>query len=222
MHIKIQDYLKVAHFLSEVLDSSYHVTLKDMEHPHEPIFSSQAPPAEESVDLLAFKLIHTKAYLQKDAITNYQVPNHYPLRTSTLFIKDEANQLLGMLSIHCDNSGYHHLAKTLLDLHQPHNHPLEMEQANATSMQTNANLIQEIITQSLQAKGIDTESISPQMRIKSLLQLSFDEKIAIMQAMQEQGIFLIKGSVGQVAQALHCSTPSVYRYLHKIKTVSNL
>ena len=47
--------------------------------------------------------------------------------------------------------------------------------------------------------------------------LTPDERIQIIASLETGGIFLLKGAVKDVADALHCSQASVYRYLSQIK-----
>ena len=47
--------------------------------------------------------------------------------------------------------------------------------------------------------------------------LTSDERLQIITALEESGIFLLKGSVKDVAVGLRCSQASVYRYLAQIK-----
>ena len=47
--------------------------------------------------------------------------------------------------------------------------------------------------------------------------LTSDERLRIIAALDEGGIFLFKGAVKDVAAELHCSQASVYRYLSQIR-----
>ena len=47
--------------------------------------------------------------------------------------------------------------------------------------------------------------------------LTPDERMQIIASLENGGIFLLKGAVKDVADALHCSQASVYRYLSQIK-----
>ena len=47
--------------------------------------------------------------------------------------------------------------------------------------------------------------------------LTPDERMQIIASLESGGIFLLKGAVKDVADALHCSQASVYRYLSQIK-----
>ena len=46
--------------------------------------------------------------------------------------------------------------------------------------------------------------------------LTQDEKMEIMDILNRKGVFLLKGSVSHVAQTLHSSEASIYRYLGKL------
>ena len=46
--------------------------------------------------------------------------------------------------------------------------------------------------------------------------LTQEEKMEIMDILNRKGVFLLKGSVSHVAQALHSSEASIYRYLGKL------
>ena len=47
--------------------------------------------------------------------------------------------------------------------------------------------------------------------------LTSEERLQIISALDENGIFLLKGAVKDVATGLKCSQASVYRYLSQLK-----
>ena len=47
--------------------------------------------------------------------------------------------------------------------------------------------------------------------------LTQDEKMHVVAQLDSQGVFLLKGAVRDVAERLHCSQASVYRYLTRIR-----
>ena len=61
------------------------------------------------------------------------------------------------------------------------------------------------ITQELQRLGVTADRLTP------------DERLCIISSLAEDGIFLLKGAVKDVAAALHCSQASVYRYLSQVR-----
>ncbi|KEY44955.1 hypothetical protein DQ02_23880 [Citrobacter amalonaticus] len=48
--------------------------------------------------------------------------------------------------------------------------------------------------------------------------MSGDEKIQVLQELDQKGLFSIRGSVGRVASALETSEPTIYRYLKQIRS----
>ncbi|RKO19478.1 hypothetical protein D7Z96_20445 [Pseudarthrobacter phenanthrenivorans] len=44
-----------------------------------------------------------------------------------------------------------------------------------------------------------------------------DEKIAAVRELERAGVFLLKGAVAQVAEDLHVSEPTVYRYVKQVR-----
>ena len=52
--------------------------------------------------------------------------------------------------------------------------------------------------------------------------LTQDEKMEIMDILNRKGVFLLKGSVSYVAKELHSSEASIYRYLGKLNSKSEL
>ncbi len=46
--------------------------------------------------------------------------------------------------------------------------------------------------------------------------LSLDEKLEIIKTLNERGVFLMKGSVNEVAKELNCSEVTIYRYIREL------
>lgn len=55
------------------------------------------------------------------------------------------------------------------------------------------------------AQGQDPQRMTP------------DEKIAAVRELERAGMFLLKGAVTQVAEALYVSEPTVYRYVKQVR-----
>ncbi|WP_314104086.1 helix-turn-helix transcriptional regulator [uncultured Frigoribacterium sp.] len=55
------------------------------------------------------------------------------------------------------------------------------------------------------AQGVEPHRMTP------------DEKVAAVRELERAGVFLLKGAVAQVADALHVSEPTVYRYVKQVR-----
>ena len=82
--------------------------------------------------------------------------------------------------------------------------PTEESDSIGTSMEEVADLI---------LKKITKENSIP------LDRLTKDEKINVVKALDDKGIFMLKGSVPYVAKLLYSSEATIYRYLNDLKEV---
>lgn len=125
-HSILQHYIKLTEFLGRTLGPDYEIVLHSLEDKEKSIIaiannhvSGQelgAPLASEILQIIADKSYH-----------NYSYRTHYmgvsalgkKLRSSTLFIENTSEELIGLLSINFDDSKYVDLAKQLIGLCHP-------------------------------------------------------------------------------------------------------
>jgi len=152
---------------------------------------------------LGLKLLKEAAYDKQDFLLNYpsETNDGKPLRSSTFFIKDSDGRLIGMLCINIDlaaplaarkfidsfimGCGFEaaeaDCAKSMPDL-QPAG---ECRSAPESFSSTIEELICTTIKNVIENLNIPPERLSP------------EEKIHIVQQLNEKGVFLIKGSVSE-------------------------
>ena len=158
------------------------------------------------------ELLEKKAYLNQNAVVNYlsRTANGEKLRSSTYFIKDENNELIGMLCVNIllspDGAVVKDLADKLMNVLLTNNLP-----ANSAAAE------EEKVVESLQSsieKVVDSavEKIISQYDMP-VERMSSDEKTAIVQNLNANGIFKIKGAITKVASKLQTSESTIYRYL---------
>lgn len=119
-----------------------------------------------------------------------------------MFIKD-GSELVGMLCINFDSAKYSRMAQELLALCGAHQEPgptLGVE--NFVSSLPDA--VQAAIT------DVTGSALPPD-------RLTMDEKVRIVEDLQQAGIFYMKGAVSEVAAQLGSSEATIYRYLSKLK-----
>ena len=142
------------------------------------------------------------------------------LRSSTMFIKHNS-KLVGMLCINFDDSRYLAASENVLRLCHPdifiddHIAPQQAEpgdpfpRAVPATTESFHNSIDAVagdaVGRELIRLGVTADRLTP------------DERMQIIASLENGGIFLLKGAVKDVADALHCSQASVYRYLSQIK-----
>ena len=201
MDARLEPYRTLVSFLGEALGPDYEVVLHDLtseEGTIAAIVNNNISGRTEGAPLsnMALRFIHGKVYEKQPYVAGYQGASQAKgrLRSSTMFIKD-GSELIGMLCINFDAAKYSRMAQELLALCGAHQEP-------------GPTLGVENFVSSLpDAAG----SALPPDR------LTMDEKIRIVEDLQQAGIFYMKGAVSEVAAQLGSSEATVYRYLSKLK-----
>jgi predicted transcriptional regulator YheO len=207
MHPLLAEYRVLVAFLGKALGAQYEVVLHDLTLESPAIVAiannhSGRTPGAPLTDL-ALRFVAGKVYEQQDYEVNYRGVSKAGavLRSSTMFIKDEAGQLIGMLCLNYDTSAYLGLAQQLAALFQmqpPADEApvLPALQGGNASIETFSESIGDVV-QSVLRGVLEDGSIPPD-------RLTQEEKLAVVEALSQKGIFLLKGSVSEVARLL-CS-----------------
>ena len=225
----LQHYMKLTEFLGQALGPDYEVALHDLTDKNRSIIAianNHVSGREVGAPLtnVALQILMDKSYETQDYRLHYcgVSAEGKALRSSTLFIKQNG-KLIGMLCINFDDSRYQSLSKNILHLchpdsfveenfqfSEPHTdsaaaaapvpaHPIESFHNSIDAVAGDA------VGRELTRLGVTADRLTP------------DERIQIIASLEAGGIFLLKGAVKDVADALHCSQASVYRYLSQIK-----
>lgn len=138
-------------------------------------------------------------------IVNYKTKslNGHILKSSTMFIKDEKNEIIGCMCINIDISQFVVAQNALRELVQT---DMDVELTVDDSISNNVNnVLTNIVTQILEATG------------KPVAYMNKEEKVNIVKNLNEQGAFLIKGAIDYVAKILCVSRYTIYNYLDEIR-----
>ncbi|MDY3618244.1 helix-turn-helix transcriptional regulator [Agathobaculum sp.] len=221
----LQHYVKLTEFLGHALGPDYEVALHDLTDKNRSIIAianNHVSGREVGAPLtnVALQILMDKSYEKNDYRLHYcgVSASGKTLRSSTLFIKQNG-KLIGMLCINFDDSRYQAVGEEILKLCHPDTFvdtavkrsirgPFT-EQVPAPSTESFHNSIDAVagdaVARALAALGVTADRLTP------------DERIQIITQLETGGIFLLKGAVKDVAEALHCSQASVYRYLSQVK-----
>jgi predicted transcriptional regulator YheO len=140
-----------------------------------------------------------------DHIINYQnkSSNGKILKSSTMLIRDEKDQVIGCLCINIDVSEFM-IARRVLEemttIETPED-PLATDPGSSNV----SDVLQHLMTETLDSSG------------KPVAYMNKEEKVAIVRQLDEQGAFLIKGAIDAVAKVLCVSRYTIYNYLDEIR-----
>lgn len=228
-------FIKLTHFLGQVLGKSYEVVFHIISKKGSYIAAIEnshisGRTIDSPLTAFASKLLQEKAYLKKDFLCHYkaQTKENKLLNGSTFFIK-KGEKLVGILCINHDTSeiqkavhkiieienlsGFGEITASLMsDSGESSGFGESPQPQNAQiSIENLSHNIEDILAQSIDLNYL-----------QSGFTLSATQKNDIIKNLYQKGIFNIKGSLYIVAKLLKISEPSVYRYLNKLKKDENL
>ena len=220
----LQHYVKLTEFLGLALGPDYEVALHDLTDKNRSIIAianNHVSGREIGAPLtnVALSTLMDKSYETQDYRLHYHgvSVNGKALRSNTMYIKQNG-RLIGMLCINFDDSRYRAVSEQLLSLCHPD--PFVDEMAPLVAEPEKAPAVrptQEKFRNSTEAVAVDAITKELERMGVAADRLTSEERLHIIGALDEEGIFLFKGAVKDVAAELHCSQASVYRYLSQIR-----
>ena len=209
----IKKFISIADFLSEVLGQNTEIILHDLtnyEHSVVHIINGHISNRKIGDPITDFVLdfISTESKGNKQFICKYNsTAKGKLLYSSTYFIRDENDVIVGALGL---NSDYDEVKKSLSFLTS-----LLPNHIDDKTMSLN-NIKENLSSDSQELTLNKIDSIIAQFDISSQ-RVNKEEKTQIITALNDCGIFNLRGSVQEVAKKLQMSEPSVYRYIKKVK-----
>ncbi|RST90298.1 YheO-like PAS domain protein [Vagococcus humatus] len=215
-HEQVFSYYKgLVPFLHQVLGPNSEVLLHDIRQPDSSIVALAGNLSQRSIGGpltdMALKQIQSKKYETDPAETNYPsyTVDGKMCRSSSYYIKNEQDELIGLLCINV-------LVSDLMNMRQMID---DMICLSTEEMENTLNISHkgEKLGQNLDElmKSLIDEVLEHYDLTHCLL--SIEEKEKIISDLNEKGVFLLKGGVAEVAKRIDMSESSVYRYLSKIK-----
>lgn len=221
-HPLLTHYIRLTEFLGRVLGPDYEVALHDLtdkDHSIIAIANNHISGREVGAPLtnVALKVLKDQSYDRMPYVLHYPgvSDSGKALRSSTFFIKD-GEELVGMLCINFDGSRFQAVIGQVLQLCQgvgPSDTSFQFDAGWVSGPDGGAERFHNSIQE---AAG---EAVARERRRLGLDggPLSADQRLRIVAALEPQGIFLLKGAVKEVADALQCSQATVYRYLTQVR-----
>ncbi|WP_436376284.1 helix-turn-helix transcriptional regulator [Cytobacillus sp. BC1816] len=128
------------------------------------------------------------------------------MKSSTIFLRDDENKVIGALCLNYDISLLMHFGGEIEEFISFDEHSSKSE----TFFNSVQDVIHEMVDQVLQGFR----------KAPSLMTL--EEKVECVRQLEDKGTFLIKGATDYVATVLGVSKFTIYNYLQKIRTINEL
>ncbi|RKD27958.1 Predicted transcriptional regulator YheO, contains PAS and DNA-binding HTH domains [Caminicella sporogenes DSM 14501] len=141
-----------------------------------------------------------------DNIINYtgKTADGRLLKSSTMFIKDENDEVIGCLCINFDISELFIARRVFDDIMQT-----DINESEKIAEEVIGNKVNDVLT--------DIVKNTLKQMGKPVAYMSKEEKVNIVKKLDQQGAFLIKGAIDYVAKVLCVSRYTIYNYLDEIR-----
>jgi len=240
LRAEFEPYLPLMDFFAELLGPRTEVVLHDTSDLSRSIVAltnghvsgrSVGGPATD----LVLKVLQNHEHDDRDYLANYLAESRTggTFRSSTFFIRDAGGDVVGMLCLNIDDEPLARARDLLVAITATTGlvkgagpggapgaatgstgstgatgaataHPAAVPVAERLSMNVDE-LALDGVARIVAAQGIEPHRMTP------------DEKVAAVREIERAGVFLLKGAVAQVAEALHVSEPTVYRYVRQVR-----
>lgn len=208
----LEQYKPMVKFLAEVLGENCEVILHDLSDFENSIIAVEngqisGRKVGDSLTDLALNILKDQEKLDNDYLANYNTKtfDNRRLKSSTYFIKED-DQVKGMLCVNIDVSKYA-AARDLLDSF------IDSSFNSAKKKENDENFAEEFtssiaeLINSIIENHIGSSAVHPK-------RMTAAERKEITRKLDEKGVFLLKNSVSKVAEKLHTSEATIYRYLN--------
>ena len=217
----IRQYTLIVDFLGHVLGPDYEIALHELEDDSNRIIAIAngeltgrhigSPLSNKMLEFVAGNLYETQNY-----VLNFESVSATgkTMCSNSMFIKGRHGELSGLLCINFDASRYEELSRRVMELCGG---GVKRGVPSGTRLIADSN--DPVETPVRSGYPTSTASIVSQVVANYPVEvdrLTQDEKMEIMDILNRKGVFLLKGSVSHVAQTLHSSEASIYRYLGKL------
>lgn len=208
----LKKYIPVAEFISEILGDNCEVVIQDITSPNNSIiFIRNGHLTGRNVGgpltNLVLNIIQNKTYTNKNYAANYKaVGNFKTFKSSSYFIKNDDNKIIGLLCVNIDVEPYNKVKNLMDKLSFVSNIDVSESENIKTQEQFYDNV--DDLLRTMINEAISEINILPE-------RMSANEKICVVKYLYDKGAFNLKGAVVKVAKALQVSEPTIYRYLNK-------
>ncbi len=210
MNKYIIKYLPLVDFLADVLGSDAEIVLHDIQDVDSSVVAIRNNHISgRDIGAPATNLV---LKIMKDANSDLDYVSNYrgisetgkTLKSSTFFIRDGKRNLVGLLCINIDIEKFTRLKDYIdnfIGLPQITDDKKIVERFSTSVEKLALDSIETVINKA----GVPPERMTQ------------SERISIIQELNKDGVFLLKGAISEIAKQLKVSEVSIYRYLNGVK-----
>ncbi|MDR0649456.1 MAG: PAS domain-containing protein [Synergistaceae bacterium] len=206
-HDRVRQFIPLVDFIAEIVGPNSEVVLHDTRDPERSLVAIRNESLSGRVEGsgmsdFAREILGEGRRTGKRFISNYLSKAYGGgkfLKSSTFFIRDDGGEIIGMIGINSDLSALsetHRIIGQMLEVGEIGENS-ESNGERVSIRQTVLSVIDEVIGRA----GADPARMTPDEKKNTVLELN------------GHGVFLLKGTVQEVASRLDVSEQTIYRYL---------
>ncbi|WP_419777826.1 helix-turn-helix transcriptional regulator [Malaciobacter marinus] len=209
MHLVLKAYIPIANMIVKTFGKNCEVVLHDLTQPKNSVVYAAngdvtGRKVGQSFDHL-IKMVLLNKDFKDDYVVNYffETEDGKKIKSSSALIRDEKDEVIGMLCLNYDLTLSHLLQEELQDF-------LGTPSGQETKESEKYVLDQDIVS-------ILDNLIEKIFENTNIEKLTRKDSLEIIKFMDEKGIFLVKGSIDKVAKYMGVSKVTIYSYLDSIR-----
>ncbi|WP_419782251.1 helix-turn-helix transcriptional regulator [Malaciobacter marinus] len=209
MHLVLKAYIPIANMIVKTFGKNCEVVLHDLTQPKNSVVYAAngdvtGRKVGQSFDHL-IKMVLLNKDFKDDYVVNYffETEDGRKIKSSSALIRDEKDEVIGMLCLNYDLTLSHLLQEELQDF------------LGASTGQETTNPEQYVLDQDI--ISILDNLIEKIFENTNIEKLTRKDSLEIIKFMDEKGIFLVKGSIDKVAKYMGVSKVTIYSYLDSIR-----
>ncbi|KRL01010.1 helix-turn-helix transcriptional regulator [Liquorilactobacillus capillatus] len=227
----IRSFIPMVDFLAEILGKTSEVVLNDLtDLDHSVIAIRNAEVSKRKIGdpatNLALRTMQAGKKEKDQFLANYEGVSRggHNLRSSTFFIRYQG-ELVAMICINTDDSIFDKLKGLVDKIVVDYKHLETKDNSLTVNLSTVAGR-EKLVATKVEPERL-TSNISELAKSEvikiceqkniSVNYLKREDKLEVVRSLFNQGYFLLKDSVGEVAEILKVSEPTIYRYLQIVK-----
>lgn len=209
--MRIENFKPIVSFLADFLGTDSEIILSDVikkevicvKNPHDTNIKIGS-----SIRSIEQEIMNKERFKNESSIINYRgfSSDHRKLRSATFFIKNNNDELIGLLSINSLVGQLIELRDVLNSLISGTNKVKKNQDEFYDTFDTS---FDKVMINTIQ-EAINQYDIPPD-------RLSHEEKVELIQTLDDKGTFLIKGSIQELAKTLQTTETSIYRYINALR-----
>ena len=217
-------FTKIAEFIGRVIGPDYEVALHDISDRDGALVAianghisgrTIGMPVSDRLQ----NIIESRVYENEDFILHeYGLsPSGKVLCSSSMFIKDVTDRLIGVMCINFDDSRYRELSQKVFNLCHPDALVNTNFRFDESKVPVNISEHSHRLTSAPDGSAYDIITAELKERNLNPDKLSSKDKLHFIAELDSKGVFLIKGAVKDAAAIFGCSQATMYRHLTKAK-----